>query len=263
MSCPTRSLVGTGTGAPAGAAPRPTLALLAGGLATRLRPITEKIPKSLVEVAGRPFLHHQLDLMRDWGITRCVICTGHLGERLREAVPDGGAWGIDLAYSFDGEPLLGTGGALRKALPLLSDPFLVLYGDSYLPIDLGPVLAALAPEAAGLMTVFPNAGRWDTSNVLFRDGRLLVYDKKNRLPEMAHIDYGLCLFRHAAFAGTPAGPFDLSQLQTRLVAEGRLSACEAPSRFYEIGSPAGLRETDRFLADRAASRGASRLPGDS
>src|SRR6266540_3466125 len=187
------------------------VAILAGGLATRLRPITETVPKVLVPVAGKPFLAHQLELLRRQGITRAVLCLGHLGEMVEREFGDGRAHGVQLDYSYDGPVLLGTGGALQRALPKLGVSFFVLYGDSYLPIDFAPVAEFFKRSGKlGLMTVFQNEGRYDTSNVVFGDGEIKVYDKKTKLPAMRHIDYGLSLFRAAAFTGWPADqPLDL------------------------------------------------------
>jgi len=176
------------------------VAILAGGLATRLRPITEKIPKSLVPVAGKPFLAHQLDLLQSRGLRRAVLCVGHLGEMIQRGFGDGKAFGLRLDYSFDGPEPLGTGGAIKRALPLLGDEFFVLYGDSYLPVEYRPIAEFFRHSGKlGCMTVYRNEGRYDTSNVVFRDGEIAVYDKKNRPPEMRHIDYGLSLFKAAVF----------------------------------------------------------------
>ena len=226
------------------------MAILAGGMATRLRPITTKIPKSLVPVAGKPFLHHQLELLRSRGIRRAVLCVGHLGEMIEAEVGDGSAFGVHLEYSFDGPTLLGTGGAIQRALPTLGSEFFVLYGDSYLPIQYRPIAEFFHRSGKlGCMTVFRNEGRYDTSNVVFRDGEIAVYDKKARLPEMQHIDYGLSLFKATAFASFPAAqPFDLADVMMRLVAEKQLAGYEVPERFYEIGSPAGLAELESLLS---------------
>ncbi len=225
------------------------VAILAGGLATRLRPITEKIPKSLVPVAGRAFLAHQLELLRSRGITRAVLCVGHLGEMIERDFGDGSAYGVRLDYSFDGPVLLGTGGAIQQALPKLGREFFVLYGDSYLPIEYRPIAEFFACSGKrGLMTVFRNEGLYDTSNVVFRDGEVVVYDKKARLPEMRHIDYGLSLLKAEVFEGYPAGEkFDLAEVMGRLVREKQLAGYEVTERFYEIGSPAGLQELDVLL----------------
>jgi NDP-sugar pyrophosphorylase family protein len=225
------------------------IAVLAGGLATRLRPITEKIPKSLIPVAGKPFLAHQLELLRSRGIRRAVLCVGHLGEMIQREFGNGSAFGLRLDYAYDGPKLLGTGGALKRALPLLGMEFFVLYGDSYLPVEYRPIAEFFRRSGKlGCMTVYRNEGRYDTSNVVFRDGSVVVYDKKNRLPEMHHIDYGLSLFQAAAFDAYPAGePFDLAEVMGRLVQEKQMAGYEVRERFYEIGSPAGLSELETLL----------------
>lgn len=234
----------------------PPVAILAGGLATRLRPITEKVPKVLVPVAGKPFLEHQLALLRREGVTRAVLCVGHLGEMVRRDFGDGSAHGVRLEYSFDGPVLLGTGGALKRALPLLGEKFFVLYGDSYLPVPFAPVAEYFELSGrAGLMTVFQNEGCYDTSNVVFGDGEIKVYDKKNRLPEMRHIDYGLSLFKASVFEEWPGDrPFDLAEVMQRLVAQKQLAGYEVKERFYEVGSHAGLAELEALLG--GAKRGA-------
>lgn len=228
------------------------VAILAGGLATRLRPITEKIPKSLVTVAGEQFLAHQLRLLHARGLRRAVLCVGYLGEMIERDFGDGAAFGVELRYSFDGPKLLGTGGAIRQALPLLGEEFFVLYGDSYLPIDYAAVLGAYrASGQPGLMTVFRNEGAWDTSNVQFEDGRIIRYDKRERTAEMRHIDYGLGVFQASVFAERPAGEaFDLADVQRGLVATGALAGHEVFHRFYEIGSHAGLAELETLLQSR-------------
>ncbi len=228
------------------------VAILAGGLATRLRPLTEKLPKLLLEVAGEPFFSHQLRLLRKSGLTRIVLCVGHLGELIAERYADGAAWGVTIKYSFDGARLRGTGGALIHALPLLGDAFYVLYGDSYLPIDYPAVgRAFLAANQPALMTVYENRGQYDTSNVWFADGRIRAYDKSSPLPQMQHIDYGLGVLRAEALTGWPDDQaVDLAAIYGRLAAAGRLAGFEVTQRFYEIGSPAGLKTLDRFLGER-------------
>lgn len=227
------------------------VALLAGGLATRLRPITEKVPKVLVPVAGKPFLAHQLELLRGQGIRRVVLCLGHLGEMVVKEFGDGAEYGMHLEYSFDGPKLLGTGGALRQALPKLGREFFVLYGDSYLTCPFAPIAEFFTRSGkAGLMTVYRNEGLYDTSNVVFRDGEIAVYDKKEKLPEMRHIDYGLSLFRADVFEKYPADEkFDLADVMTKLVTEKQLAGYEVPERFYEIGSHEGLAELEKLLSE--------------
>jgi N-acetyl-alpha-D-muramate 1-phosphate uridylyltransferase len=229
------------------------VAILAGGLATRLRPITEKIPKSLVPVAGKPFLAHQLELLRARGIRRAVLCIGYLGEMIQRDFGDGKNFGVQLDYSFDGEKLLGTGGALKRALPKLGEEFFVLYGDSYLPIDYAPVVEFFHRTGkSGLMTVYRNEGRYDTSNVVFADGEIKIYDKKIKLPEMRHIDYGLSLFKASVFEKFPADEkFDLADVMQKLVRKKQLAGFEVSERFYEMGSPAGLAELETLLQSKS------------
>jgi NDP-sugar pyrophosphorylase family protein len=241
-------------------APDLPVAILAGGLATRLKPITEKIPKLLVDVAGEPFFSHQVRLLRKAGLTRLVLCVGYLGEQIVKQYGDGSAWGIEITYSFDGPKLLGTGGALIQALPLLGDAFYVLYGDSYLPVDYLDVgRHFLSSGKKGLMTVYENHELYDASNVWFEGGEIVAYDKKNKRPEMHHIDYGLGVFSKDAFNGFPRDSVvDLAEVQKALVDTKQLAGYEMKSRFYEIGSHAGLNELDQLLRDKTFPKDASR-----
>ena len=225
------------------------VALLAGGLATRLRPVTQTIPKALVELAGKPFIDHQLALLHRNGIRKVVMCLGYLGEQVQAHLGDGSHLGMQLQYSFDGEKLMGTGGALRRAEHLLDDVFWVMYGDSYMDIDYRAVLADFASRnVLGMMTVLRNNNQWDRSNVVFRDGQLLRYDKKNQTADMNYIDYGVGLLRREAMGRIPIDrPYDLAQLYTELSAEGQLAGHEVFNRFYEIGTPASLEEARRYL----------------
>jgi NDP-sugar pyrophosphorylase family protein len=227
------------------------VAILAGGIATRLRPVTEKIPKSLVEINGEPFLAHQLRLLRSRGVEHAVLCLGHLGEAVRAFAGDGSAFGIQLEYSFDGPVLRGTGGAIQQALPLLGDRFLVVYGDSYLPCDYAAAASAFESSGKqGLMTVFRNQGQWDSSNVEFADGRIVAYDKRHRTPHMQYIDYGLGAFRSEAFDEIAAGSIcDLADIYGGLLARGELAAVEIAERFYEIGSFSGIEDLSKLLSE--------------
>ena len=225
------------------------VAILAGGLARRLRPITEIIPKALVDVQGEPFISHQLRLLSARGIQRVVLCVQYRGELIQQAVGDGKRFGIHVEYSFDGPVLLGTAGAIKRALLLLEESFFVLYGDSYLPCDYYKVQAAFEEShKPALMTVFQNDGRWDKSNVEFQAGSIVAYDKRNQTPGMRHIDYGLGVFSRGAFKSISDNQeYDLADLYRNLVKTGELAAFEASERFYEIGSFAGLEELRRHL----------------
>lgn len=226
------------------------VAILAGGVATRLRPLTETIPKAMVDVNGEPFIAHQLRLLRAKGIERVIVCAGYLGEMIQEYVGDSVRFGLQVEFSFDGSCLLGTGGAIKKALPLLGDAFFVLYGDSYLPCDYRAAQTAFnASGKLALMTVFRNDGRWDKSNVEFVNGRVVAYNKQHHTPGMRYIDYGLGIFTHSAFEIVPDGQsYDLAALYQDLLERDELTAYEVGQRFYEIGSLEGLEETRRYLA---------------
>jgi NDP-sugar pyrophosphorylase family protein len=236
------------------AAPLP-VAILAGGIATRLMPLTADRPKALIDVDGEPFIAHQLRLLGDSGIRRVVVCAGHLGEMTREFVGDGSAFGLRVDFSFDGPRLLGTAGALKRALPLLGEAFFVLYGDSYLLCDYGAIGAAFAASGqAGLMTVLRNDDRWDRSNVEYADGRILAYDKAHRTPRMKHVDYGLGVLSARGLAGVSGEePHDLAAVYQSLLAAGELAAFEVPERFYEIGSFEGLEELRTLIARKRAA----------
>jgi NDP-sugar pyrophosphorylase family protein len=231
------------------------VAILAGGLATRLRPITEKIPKGLVSVADQPFLLHQLRLLHATGIREVVLCVGYGGKMIEQELGDGAKLGMKVSYSFDGPELLGTGGALKNALPLLGEKFFVLYGDSYLPTDYAaPAVAFERSGKAGLMTVYKNENRWEPSNVWFEQGEIKSYHKKELTPEMKHIDYGIGLLHATALAPWPNdSPFDLAQVYQDLIGKKELAGYEVAERFYEIGSPEGLAELDALLRSQQES----------
>ena len=226
--------------------------ILAGGLATRLYPVTRKIPKSLIDIAGKPFIDHQLALLRKRGIFQVVLCVGYLGELIEEYVGDGSQWGLDVQYSYDGDVLLGTGGAVKKALSLLPDTFFILYGDSYLDIDYNAVIKRFYEEGLPvLMTIYRNQNALDSSNILMKGGRILKYDKKSRDAAMEFIDYGLVVIQKKVFDRYPANePFDLSDVLSQMVDSGKVAAFEADQRFYEIGSTSGIKETEEYIMTR-------------
>ncbi|QFY44477.1 NTP transferase domain-containing protein [Candidatus Methylospira mobilis] len=228
------------------------VAILAGGLATRLRPITETIPKALVDVAGEPFIIRQLRYLRAQGLQRIVLCIGYLGEMIQAIVGDGSKFGLDITYSPDGPVLLGTGGALKQALPLLGERFFVLYGDSFLPVAFAPIEQAFfASNKTALMTVLENGDRWDKSNVLYREGELVEYNKHAPKPDMAYIDYGLGVLAGKVLDSYPDGQaFDLAEVYHALSLDGQLAGYEVHERFYEIGSHNGLKETETYFLEK-------------
>ena len=223
--------------------------VLAGGLGTRLGEAVADTPKPILPVAGEPFLLHPLRLLARAGATRAVLCVGYLGERIAELLgPE--RFGIELAYAYDPPQLAGTAGAIRAALPLLGDRFLVLYGDTYLRVDYAAVDAA---HAAGgrpaLMTVLRNEGRWDRSNAVYADGAVVAYDKDAPTADMHWIDYGLGVLTAAALDAAPDEP-DLAGVYRTLARRGELAGYEATERFYEIGTPSALAEAEAFFAGR-------------
>ena len=225
------------------------VAILAGGRATRLGSLTADLPKALIPVAGRPFVDHQLELLARNGARRIVFCVGHLGDQIEAHVGGGAHYGLEVAYAYDGDRLLGTGGAVRRALPLLGPLSYVVYGDAYLDIDYAAILDHFEqrPEPA-LMTVFHNGGRWDTSNVHYRDGRVVRYDKRQPDQEMAYIDYGASIYRAETIERMPPDEvYDLGDLTHELAADGLLAGYEVTQRFYEVGSVAGIGETEAYL----------------
>lgn len=225
--------------------------ILAGGLATRLGEVTRSIPKALLRVAGRPFLAWQLELLVRSGYRDVLVLTGHLGDSIASFLGDGSAFGVRARSLADGPELLGTAGALRHALDALDGEFLVTYGDSYLPFDYAAPLVDLGahPEALGTMSVFPNAGRWDASNVEVRGESVVRYEKGSNDPTLDHIDYGAIALRRSVIARIPPGiALGLHEVQADLARRAALRAYVAPKRFYEIGSPAGLAELDELLS---------------
>lgn len=225
--------------------------ILAGGLATRLRPLTETIPKALVEINGEPFIAHQLRLLRKQGITDVILCIGYRSEMITEYVGDGQKFNINVTYVQDGPQLLGTGGAIKNALKEINAPsFFVVYGDSYLPCDYLAVQEFfINTDKLGLMTVYHNENKWDTSNIEFLNQEIVAYDKKNQTPQMKYIDYGLGILTKKSFELVQEKEaFDLSFLYQLLLEKKRLAAYEIKERFYEAGSFTGIEELEYHLS---------------
>jgi NDP-sugar pyrophosphorylase family protein len=231
------------------------MVILAGGLATRLGTLTQQVPKSLVEVAGRPFLHYQLELLRRYEVRDVVLCVGHLAAPIRARFGDGAAYGLRLRYSDEGEQRLGTAGALKLAEPLLDDAFMVMFGDSYLLLDYQAIAAAFPAERLGMMVVYRNENRHDSSDILVRDGLVECYDKTHPSTDMVFINEGLLLLRREALALlVPGRACSLQEFLQPIIAQRQLAAHETQQRFYEIGSFAGLDEFQRLVATGGLAR---------
>lgn len=228
--------------------------ILAGGLGTRISSIYPDTPKALIPINGKPFIEHQLHLLAREGVTEVILCVEHLSKKIETYLTNAEPLGIDITYSYDGEKLLGTGGAILKACQNLRGPFAILYGDSYLDTDFSPIKRAfLDAEKPGLMTVFKNNNQWDKSNILYKEGQILKYKKGqgNSKLEYEYIDYGLTIFDHKALDHfIDRKFFDLSDVFVDLITNKQLSAYEVKDRFYEIGSPSGLQTLTAHLSDK-------------
>jgi len=223
--------------------------VLAGGLGTRLRPLTETIPKALIPVAGRPFIEYQIEQFRRHGVTDLVICVGHLGHLIEDHLGDGRRFDVSIRYGHERGELLGTAGAIKNVEHLLDDAFFATYGDSYTVVAFERIMAYFSSrDRLGLMVVLKNEDRWDRSNIVVEGEFVHIYDKQLLHPGMRYIDFGVSLFRREAFREVPAGvPVDLNDVNQRLIAEQQLLAYETRDRFYEIGSVAGLREFETLM----------------
>ena len=233
----------------------PQCLILAGGLGTRMGHLAGGLPKALIPVAGRPFADHQLSWLAGQGVGRVVYAVGHKAGMIRDFAGSGGRWGLEVAYADEGDQPLGTGGAVRLAADegLLDEGFLVLYGDSYLTVDVAEVWEASGAGASALMCVYKNDGRWEQSNAVFENGLVTRFEKGRADAAetgMAYIDYGLSvLTKEVIEAHVPAaGAFDLAQVYGRLAEAGQLRGFEASERFHEIGSARGLRDLEAHLA---------------
>jgi NDP-sugar pyrophosphorylase family protein len=230
--------------------------IMAGGMGTRLGRLTARLPKSLVNIHGRPFLEYQIDLLRKNGIRKVLLCIGHLGEQIKERFGTGRDLGVTIRYSEEGEDLLGTGGALKKAEPLLEERFLLLWGDSYLLLDYRKIWNAfLKAHRLGLMVVYKNSNDRIPSNVAVRDDRVALYNKWKTHSDMLYIDNGLSAWRKDILGMIPSGkPFEIERLFQRLSERGEVAAYETEQRFYEVGSISGLGELKRILRDSGQSK---------
>lgn len=227
------------------------VAILTGGLATRLGDLTINRPKSMVKVQGKPFLEYQLELLKRGGITNIVLCIGHMGEQIKSQFGEGEKWGINIKYSSEDKPL-GTAGALRKAEALLNDTFFTMYGDSHLFLEFSHIMSYFESQnKLALMTVYKNYDQYDRSNTVVEGNLVRKYSKKEKTEDMVYIDYGANFFRKEALEMIPENQFySLDNLFPRLIEMDELLAFEVKERFYEIGSPQGLKEFEEYIRGR-------------
>jgi N-acetyl-alpha-D-muramate 1-phosphate uridylyltransferase len=229
----------------------PPVLILAGGLGTRVKALTRDLPKSLIPINGQPFVSYQLRLLADRGVRDVVLCVGYGNEPLRQYVEDGSKFGLNVQYCYDGDQLLGTGGAVQKAAGMVGSPFAMIYGDSYLDVDFDPIYRTFIQSGKkALMTVYRNENQLIPSNLLFENGLIVAYEKKQPLPTMKHCDFGLSFFHCGAFAGTQP-PFDLSIVIEKLIAEKQLAGFESAQRFFEVGSEQGVQDLEHHLNQAA------------
>jgi len=226
--------------------------VLAGGLGTRQRPLTETVPKILIPIRGRPFVDYQLDLLKKSGIDDFVFCVGHLGEKVEGHLGDGSAYGCNIRYSFDGPRLLGPAGALKHAERLLLDRFFVTYGDAFLRAPYGDIMETLGSSGKlAVMSVYRNENRFGRSDVVVEGGAVVRYDKKKSVEGMDWINYGVSALRREALALIPEGEFcDEETFYGSLIERRELLAFEVKERFYEIGTPASLADFEAFMGRR-------------
>jgi N-acetyl-alpha-D-muramate 1-phosphate uridylyltransferase len=227
------------------------VAILAGGLATRLRPMTDSMPKSMIEIEGKPFIEYQLEMLRSQRVTDVVLCIGYLGDQIEHHVGDGCKFGVKVKYSYEGKQLLGTAGALKNAEQLLNDQFFIMYGDSYLFVDFSAVLSYFKRfNKLGLMVVYKNDNQLDKSNVVVENNLVKVYDKKRKADGMQYIDYGAMLLRKRLLDLIPYGqPCALEDVLVPAVEQGELLAYEVQERFYEIGSLNGINGFKEYVKE--------------
>ena len=231
------------------------MVILAGGMATRLGPVTQEIPKSMICFNGKPFLEYQIELLRSSGITDLVLCVGHLCEQIQEYFGDGSRFGVNIKYSIEKDKLLGTGGALKMAEPLLEEEFLLMYGDSFLLLDYQEIMNRFRnSDKQGLMVAYKNDDCYDCSNVVVEDNLVKIYDKKQKTPDMVYIDEGLLALKKPALSLIPEKEVvPLENLLCHLVEQKQLLAFETNQRFYEIGSHAGIEGFEELVREGGVS----------
>ena len=225
--------------------------ILAGGLGSRMRSHAPDLPKALIPISNRPFIEYQLDLLAAQGLKDVLICAGYLGGLIEDHVGNGRKWQVDVQYSHETpDRLLGTGGAVVNALPMLGETFFTLYGDSYLPTNYSAIIEAFNRSSDdSIMAVYRNEGQWDASNVSVENGMVSLYSKSAPADQVDHIDYGITGFHrcHIEAYKDATMPLDLATIQGDLAAQGCMRAFEAHERFYEIGKPEGLAELETYF----------------
>jgi NDP-sugar pyrophosphorylase family protein len=223
--------------------------ILAGGEAKRLRPVTESVPKALVKIEGKPFVDWQLELLAKNKFSRVIFCTSYKSDMIQNYVGNGSKYGLEISFVEDGKERLGTGGAIRNAIPHLDQEFIVMYGDSFLDINFQQVSHGFDHcSKPAMMTIYKNDGKYDNSNVKLNNRGDIFYNKENPDASFKYIDYGLIFFKREVFEETVIGKtFDLSEMLHKLSKQFRIAGFEVQSRFYEVGSFSGIIELETYL----------------
>lgn len=225
--------------------------ILAGGLGTRLRPLTLDVPKPMVPVAGRPFLDYELRLLTRNGFHDFVICVGYRADQIERYFGNGSELGISIAYSNDGEKQLGPSGALTNAAKLLKNEFMVTYGDAFLQMNYRDFEESFRSSGKlGMMAVLDNHNSFGNSDIVVKDGLVVEYDKTNQKPEMTWINFGATMLQKRALGVIPASTvLEEEQFYRALIAKRELAAFVTTNRFYEIGTIPALREFEKFVIE--------------
>lgn len=232
------------------------LVILCGGLATRLGLLAKKIPKSMILVDGKPFLEYQIEYAKQFGINDIVLCVGHISNYIENYFDDGHAFGVSIRYSYDGDKLLGPIGALKRASSYLDDVFFSLYGDSFVFVDYKNMYDVFFKKnKIGMMSVFQNFDKTDSSNLVVCDGRVVKYNNE-KTKDMTFIDYGVSIFRKKALDFIPKNIFfSTKDFYSKLVDLNELLAYEMKKRFYHIGNPSALKEFRSFVKNNKSLMG--------
>lgn len=226
--------------------------IFCGGLATRLGSLSKHIPKSMIEVQGKPFLSYQLDQLKHHKITDVVLCVGHLSKHIQSYFKDGSDFGVHITYSYDTEKLLGPIGALKHAEPHLTSTFFTLYGDSYVFVNYKDIHSYFKEKKAkALMTVYHNNDKYDQSNLVINNDRVIQYGGQ-KTAKMTYIDYGVSLFHKSILDDIPNNAFcSTADFYTKVVQKHQLYAYEVDTRFYHIGTPTALTEFKTYIQENS------------
>jgi NDP-sugar pyrophosphorylase family protein len=223
--------------------------VLAGGLATRLGSLTDRSPKSMVEIEGHPFIEYQLSMLRRFGANKVLLCIGHMGNQIERFVGDGSRFGLEVSYSDEGRRLLGTAGALKNAGPHLESEFALVYGDSYFTLPIATIWDKfLASKCPAMMVVLKNKGKYGPSNCDVKAGFVAKYAKGSKTESFEYVDFGLVCLKKSLLSSIPGEtPADMSVIFSSLVGRKELLAYEVFQRFYEVGSVQGIVEFAEYV----------------